>query len=406
MILKVDFLKSINFNVDIKYTLLVLSTIAIPINLSIIGPLRLLDIFLLILIGICFSDLKLKITTFQIYFGLLVLGVISTILSVYGQGITGIQTIFFAYKFTMPILILKTLEKIDLSESQVKNLLNWQLLVYIFLILWVFLYLYLRSIGVIRGSMRPSLPFNENYWITDSHFYSSVLWMYFVLAFHIYHRMVSKWILPVLFITAVASALLTGGRSGLVLMVSYFFIYNILTFRPYIKRRYMPFYFAGLIALIPTIFFFWQKVMESNLIQRALNFDLINDPSSLSRVRKLKLALDNNLDTGLLFGQGFLTQRARWYDGGFATINAYFGLTGALVVLILLYNFFSNRIFSYRKSQPVLFAVLYSFTMSYIITNLISDYFLLTRSIFPFVLNFVLIQYYFNNKRKREIQTL
>ncbi|MEQ9099172.1 MAG: hypothetical protein RIF40_08495 [Imperialibacter sp.] len=388
--------------VDFSYILLSVSVLAVPFNLKLLGPFRLLDISLMLLILIYIKDISITSKTFTIYIGLAILVSISTVLSVSEYGVTRFDTIFFAYKFLMPLLIFKALEKRGFAENEISSTINYQILIFLILVLWVYAYLYFRLTGVIRGSFRPSLPFNEDNYTSDSPFYSTVLAMYFILIFFIYKAIKNRLFRGILFVLAIASLLLTGGRSGLVFLAVYFGLYSLFTFKPYISRKRLPIYFVLLIGLIVAGVVASDQIINNRLIERSLSFDLGEDQSAQGRVAKLIMSFENNYQFGLLFGRGFLSHDALWYDGAISTINAYFGILGVFIVSILLYNIYITQIIPLKKDYQKAYYVLFSLTTAYIVTNLISDYYLLTRSIFPFLINFFLIKYILVNARKPE----
>lgn len=394
--LRINQYRKVRINVSV--VLLILAILALPINLKIVGPLRVLDFIILILIILNVNNTKLRTNTLLTYVAIAAFGGISTFLAVMSYGIQGWSTIFFIYKFTLPILIFKTLESIQLNRSELRLLINTQLLTYIFLMVWVYIYLYRVYNGLYYGNFRPSLPFNEDPYATEAHYYSTILWMFFVLYFIIYKPFANQLLKILIFGLAVSSALLTGGRSGIVLLVVFLAIYGFLIFRPYLKTSRIPLYLIGLLVLGFFITIYIDKILEVRVLERALQFELANDASASGRITKLVASFENNEYAGYVMGRGFLSQSILWYDGAFSMANAYFGLSGIIFIIILITNFFLSKVLPHKRKNKELYIALMAYTISYIGVNFVTEYYLLTRSIFPFLLNFVIIQQFLGDK--------
>ena len=144
----------------------------------------------------------------------------------------------FYYKYLLIFLIPWIF--IDVVNSKKRIIMIVSILYYIFftLIVWVYIYYILRLEGIIQGNPRVSYPFS-NYHMSDAHVYSSYLSFTFI-AYQEYikkmlvHTSIHSYIVSIL---AVGAILLTGSKTGLLIISIYFIIICIRFIKHFNKKN-------------------------------------------------------------------------------------------------------------------------------------------------------------------------
>lgn len=366
--------------------------LSFPIAFDIIFSLRIADFILL------FSNPKLN-KSYLIIISLIIL--VSVVNGIYNKGEIDLEKNIFIYKYLLLLTIPWITISVVNSKEQLHKIQNLVFFLFLFMIFWVFIYQILLLNGIIIANFRPSFPFSNNYNHPDSHLYSAFLG--FSLVFYclylikeLNHKLLKKLTVIIL---AVIAIMLTGSRSGmfvifltLVLSIPYL-IFKLV----YIRIKYKNiFYFLFFILLLTIMVLFYIKDIYlflnniSILIERAFNFDLANDQSSLLRVQLFQLAISEMEQSGFLFGLGFSNEKV-WYDGIWSLLFSQGGLS--LIVLFIVYITFTIYI-NHKKYKNTnrwhLFIVTYLIIL-YIIINSITEYLFVTRNAIPVLIMITLL---------------
>lgn len=190
-----------------------------------------------------------------------------------------------------------------------------------------------------------------------------------------------------------AGLLLTGSRTGLllvglsILLYSFYFIFKFFNSKKtLITEKKILIYFVLFLLLLFFLTTFFMPFVDTFLggnqwlIQRALNFDLVNDQSSQGRISKLMVGIGDAEYSGLLLGAG-LNSSLVWYDGLFSILLAHGGLLFVFFIFLFYYLIVkkaSNG--AIRQKDFLLFLLL---VVLYLIANIITEYVFVSRNAFP-----------------------
>jgi hypothetical protein len=369
------------------YVFLCLAIVSLPINKELAGPFRFTDVFLVLALASVAHRIRISKTIFQYVFTLLLILVVSSMLGVWAYGIKNIQNLGFIYKFMVPLFPIFILKEVKVTPKRVQILHKLLFYVFIFLTVWVYTYLVLRFTGRIRGLLRPSFPFSGNFYQSDAHLYSCFLAMCLVMYNFYWKKKFSHGFLLTIFINAIClpAIVLTGSKTGIVIVAFSQFFHTLIYLKGVftIKKRT----FLMVLMLLPLVFYMLSKVDLDNgtlrLVERALDFNS-GDGSSSSRIRKLLISFDQSSGTFFLFGVGLLSNFVTWYDGLIGSTNGFMGLFGvALFSLMIAQLIRSNYFLAKLNDQMKTFIPFAIILSSYIIANLITEYYLVTRGVLP-----------------------
>lgn len=376
------------------FSLLCLSIVLFPLNNSIFLSLRFVDINLLLLMLIFlltnpmlrFGDVLIVLMLFCI---LAISSVLGLLLSIDGS----LERAIFLYKYLLLFFIPTVVLGLDLKQQEIRQLYKLLYYTFLFLSIWAFIYIFLVLNGLIVGQLRVSYPFSDDFNVSDAHLYSSYLGFFFVAYAFYLGRWLNHSILIFTFtlIISAAGIVMTGSRTG-ILMLCIAFILKVPFF---IRKVYKPDKkVIAMLIFLPVLFMVLQAfasklefdVLESvsRLVERATNFNLIQDKSSLGRLGKLEVALHDMERSGFFFGQGILSSTLIWYDGILSILMAHGGLS-----LIMLCCFFTiifvlrafNKARVSKSYEKLSILLLLSFV--YLISNFITEYVFITRNVFP-----------------------
>lgn len=376
--------------------------VVFSINYKFFGFLRILDLIILTLFGF-FLFLKPKINNKQLVTFLLIAFVftLSTYLGVLKNGPIKISRLIFIYKYLFIFLLPWLIVSVIKTEKQIIVVNKLLLINFILLSIWSWMYVYLRSIELIRGTPRPSFP-TLNFFQSDAHLYSSYLG-FFLSAYILYIKDFFRHNLFLSFIISfngIVGLLMTGSRTGILLISITFLAISFSKFKDYlnlvsklkkIQIKKLFFTLSILIFLIEILFMFQYELINNfnHLIRRAINFNLLNDFSSLSRLTKLTLSFEEVSHLGWLLGNG-LKSKLIWYDGIFSMLMAHGGLL-MIILFVVFYFLIMKRIYvnDFNKKNHKIFVFLIGI---YLISNLITEHIMISRNAFP-VLVFLATMY-------------
>ena len=375
------------------FTAICICLVVFSINYKLFAFLRLLDLIIIILFGLFFT-LKPKINTNQLIIFLLitlVLGV-STFFGFLKNGSIELSRLVFIYKylfiFLLPLLIVSVVK----TEKQVLIVNKLLLINFILLSIWSWMYVYLRSINIIEGQPRPSFPALD-YSQSDAHLYSSYLGFFLSVYLLYLKNFFNHSLLLTIFISTngFLGLIVTGSRTGILLISMTFLAIGFTVLKNYIKFDYkfnqkiiskIVIVILILIFLLFCLYFYHFEFLKNiqYLIFRSLNFNFLNDISTLSRISKLMTSIEEISYTGWLLGNG-LKSRLIWYDGIFSMLLAHGGLL-LILLLIIFYSFTIKNIIkctaNKRNSKILIFLI-----SLYLLSNTITEHIMLSRNAFP-----------------------
>ena len=131
--------------------------------------------------------------------------------------------------------------------------------------------------------------------------------------------------------------LLTGSRNPLALYGIVFLLYFI---NSRVDKKILM--LSGIIIFIPILasqFIFLENILPS---MRSFQFDLLNDDSAGSRIKKLFIAIDEYMNYSLIFGQSVFGSSLIWTDGIHTIILVHFGIVGLILYLSILFYYFTK----------------------------------------------------------------
>ncbi|MCT7995241.1 O-antigen polymerase [Laspinema olomoucense] len=373
-----------------------------PINYDLGSSLRLADIgFIIFFIWSVFNQ-KLKISNLSwIIITFFTLYVFSTIYGTFFIGILNPLGFFFIYKYTLPFLLFWIIFNLKLKEKKIIFLFNSYFFVFFILSLYVYIHIYLVINGVLLTSLRPSFPFTFREDASDAHLYSSYIsYNLTALISFVNYKIISLNRLLFYFILCLSlvALILTGSRNGLAaLVVSMTLIggQKILQLLSINKIKIKPQYIIGALLCILILFlagnYFDIKILPelSSLSLRTINFfNLAEDKSTNIRIINFNEVIKNVVTEGpILIGIGFQSYHIVWLDTSIGSLLIASGIVGLCVfIAIILIFLLKNYYVAIKNSRKKEFYSLALVTFNYILTNIATEFFLVTRSIVPFII--------------------
>ncbi|MBS4218991.1 O-antigen ligase family protein [Bacillus sp. FJAT-49711] len=380
---------------------ILLIIISFPVNYNLGFGIRFVDIIVITFIAIILftSNFHKLSHTFIYLYIFLLLYLLSMGYGIIFIGIESSSNFFFIYKYMLPFLLAYSLLKVKLEEQQIYRLIKWFFLIFFLLIIYTYLY-----VLVFSGEGRPSFPFsNDMTWGVDAHLFSAYLsnsLLAFIM-FATYKYKLSYTKRLIIFSASFGALLLTGSRTGIltlaivmvVILITYFFK----SFKIGLIKYRTIFFVLTLILLIPVAVYSYDLVNQQdnykeNLINRALNFNLAEDQSSLSRLNKARMGLELVNKELIFIGVGMQSTEMVWFDNSIANIVVSSGYLGLIAFIFIIVSFIKNTYkVAVRHDRLREFNVFFVVFTHYILVNMITEYFLVSRSIVPFIVFIILI---------------
>ena len=391
-----------------------LSLLLFSIDHKIIYLFRIFDLLIISLIGLfILTNPKVKVELLVVFFLIILVLIISSLLGVIKKGFLNFSRLGFIYKYFFIFFVPWFIVSVVKTYKQIKLVNRLLLINFIFLSSWAWIYVYIRDIGLIQGSSRPSFPFGD-FRQSDAHLYSSYL-SFFLITYLLYFRKFFNHNLLfslIIVFNSIFGLLMTGSRTGMLLIFVFLIIYGMYMLNNFFKlifssqiilsKKIINKFLKKTIILIIFIIFldyFFYEFLEDNYssIIRALNFNLIDDMSSQDRVEKLMVSLNEVLYLGMIFGNG-LSSNYVWYDGILSILIAH----GGFILIFFIFIFYYLII---KKSYPGFFSwnyLLFIFLcLLYLLANLITEYIMVSRNAFPIL---VLLSTLFIDLSKKKVR--
>ena len=267
--------------------------------------------------------------------------------------------------------------------------------------LWVFAYYYMKLNGIIIGHTRVSFPLS-NYIYSDAHLYSVYLSISIIFFISIRDKILySNLFFNTVIAISVLATLSTASRSGtVILFIGFMYIFiSKSTLRSFLKLLLLMIILLSIIVM--AINFISDDINEliEPLFNRAFSFNISNDDSASIRFLSLETAFSDSSSLFNLLGVGVLSSSKVWFDGGLSTFIANTGFIGFILFIGFIVAFIISTIKYKNKYSSILILMF----ILYGLINFISEYFLVTRSVFMFVIYTSLLYVLINqNNLKKE----
>jgi len=394
---------------SIDFLLMLLLIITYPVNYRLLAGMRPVDVVLLVFAVWGMSQRCIRMT--GAYFLLLVFAMLMLLSTWFGILFIGIrhpENFIFFYKYAVPFLCIWLVVSASISERQVCRLLQTLLLSLVFMVIYEFCSLakMVSASPELVAKFRPNFPFtppfgSEGGYLGDAHLLAAYLSTGLVAVFLSHQLGLLKLRLlfyyPLLLSVAVAM-LLTGSRNGIVTsgaVVSLFLLSVLMKGllsenRPLrVTKRSFRLY-ALVLLLICGMFFVSAECSQrmgkaERILDRAFSFDFSADASVLGRVRKLASAANLVLNGPILIGIGMQSSPRRFFDGALGALLVSAGLLGVFVYAAIPVLFLAGlRTSAKRNGRNAEYVIAFFVTLNYALANLITEFFLVSRSVIPF----------------------
>ena len=391
---------TIDKRLDILFKLLVLAIVLSPFNYNIYS-IRPLDIVLVIfilfaipIINVQSNNLKSVLLFFGIFTASIVMG------SLFSNNDTHILRGIFLYKYLLPFLLIAILYSMPFTSKQVDLLVKFLFFVYLFLVIWVFIAVMDHILFAPRhiSGFRPAFPFRDNPFHSDAHLYSVYLSIGLIFFAGIYNKLniATYYKIPFILISLTA-LLMTGSKVGVLIL----FISLILSLL-ILKKRYI-FYILGAVS-IGFLFIYNLTYLSSLNIEiinhfiylsnRTLDYEILNNIAETSRVKKMFIGIEDASIFNYLIGIGIFKATLGWYDSLIGSLMSAVGLIGIIVFIYILFRLVLNNqkyVDGNTKVYNYLFIIL---LICYFIANNTTEFYLVSRSVFPFILYLSILYHY------------
>ena len=372
-----------------RLCLLVLVITTYPITRLSVGPFYIVDIMIISYLLYSLPSIRIRIgSSMKLLWSISFALCVSTLVSI-PHGIIKIDNLVFIYKYCMPILLFVSIRESNLNKAESRMLLRSLEVTYFLLVIYVFIYFFARNSGWITGSFRPSFPFAEDKWSSDSHLYASYLitfLSYFFSKDIVFSRRFSWRYLP-LYILVFIALVLTGSRNWI---IGFFVMVLVtITMSSSIRNRTTIIVAFAIIALL-SIFLIGQ--LERTLPYRIDQIiSRVTSADDAGRINKWSIAINQlfNSTAGFL-GLGLVSQSGTWYDSILVNALVNLGVIGLAYVLYLVLRYL-RRLYVIARTK-IEYKVIFVVLSVYLTTNLFTEFILVSRSVVPFVLLIALVQ--------------
>ncbi len=391
---------TIDRRLNILFKLLILAIILSPFNYN-INSIRPLDIVLVIfillampIISVQSKNLKSVLLFFIIFAASIAMG------SLYSSNDTSIVRGLFIYKYLLPFLLIAVLYCIPFNSKQIDLLLKSLFFVYLFLVLWVFIAILEHNLYDPRKlmSFRPALPFRDDPIHSDAHLYSTYLSIGLIFFIGIYNKInISTYYKIPFILLSLSAILMTGSKTGiLILLIG-------LVLSLFIMKKKYILYTIGTVS-IGLLFIYSLSYMSSlnmefinhfiYLSNRTIDYEILNNIAESSRIKKMYVGISDASIFNYFIGIGIFKSTLTWHDSLIGSLMAHVGVIGIGVFLYILVQLVLNNqkyFDSNTKIYNYLFIIL---LVCYFISNNITEFYLVSRSLFPFIMYLAILYHY------------
>ena len=386
---------------SITFYLLIAIIWLYPLNIPLWRGLRICDATILLLITISIPKMLMSMRSL-VFAGIGMMLYFSTIdlINLSDHHTLYMRNLGVYYKAFMPIVLSLLVWHLRPNKVEAMYLIANLVIVASLTSLWFCAHYILVTVFKFPWNIRLSFPFTTmiNRYTTDSHLVSGFLAFHVVAllsAAYISRHVSTKILCGLLSACLTFPLLLSGGRVGLLSIILTFTVFIIWRLRQHLKFAVTisSLIFATAIA----VYWVASKLDLDPIIKRVFLINPTNlDQSIQGRIAKLNVIVSHFDETMVaLFGGGVLSQPFYWADNIIAQIlriSGAIGLIGVLLGLIVLVQSICKSL-NYRRE---VLAVLLPFGC-YILTNLSTEFFFVTRSIVPVSLWLTLVYCYYKD---------
>lgn len=423
----------------INEVLIVLLSATYFINLPIVYALRPVDIIFCLFAAFNIRKLMFRvcplsvlvITFWVIFFVSIANGIIN-------RGIIQKENFVFIYKYALLFIFLKIILSTNFKEEQITFLIK---ILFTSLLLMVIYTIYLKMFWRNVPFYRPCFPFTKAFptkssgYLGDAHLLSAYLstgLLAFVMChfYNLFSTTQKKYSFFIFCSAAVMALIVTGSRNGVITLgisgilwvIAKGFLalknqrlcYNLksnlqcnwLHLKRSKKRISSRFVLGTYFAVISVVFLsysvLWEYDLRSNKmaktidsgryqipqgVSRTFYFNFWDEQSSFGRVQKQLAAYKITSENGLLIGVGMQSCSRRFFDGAIGNLLICSGVLGT-VVFIAIILFFLAYMFQKAKENDKIkeFQVLFWVFLNYSLACLITEFFLVSRCVIPFLI--------------------
>ena len=379
----------------INFYFISLILILFPMNIDLAASIRPVDlVILMFFIYRLFNENRhtdKNILIISLVFFIFMLA--SVIYGFFFRPLLNFTNIFFLLKYAFPFMLYFSIKNSELSNREIKLLFYLFALMFLFMLVWTLLYQLLKLRGLVRGSWRTSYPFTRASSGSDAHMLSAYFSFHIVLMYICWKKHLLKmnaFFFSILLGLSFGAMLITGSRNGIVSIAICVLIIWWIT-RPG-RRGAVYKHDIALLAILLIVLFLGIMFISSrtsglftseygikSLIERATKLDF-NDNSASFRLLKFSYAFEETLSGPAIIGIGAITSKMGWYDGSIASLLANSGFGGFFVFIILIYTMLKKNhakgLLNKNEDYTQIYFILF---INYIISNLITEFFLVTR---------------------------
>lgn len=391
---------TIDKRLDILFKLLIIAILLSPFNYNIYS-IRPLDIVLMIFILFALPIIDIKSSNFKSVLLFFVIFTVSMAMgALFSTNDSSILRGLFLYKYLLPFLLIAVLYSIPFSSRQIDLLVKFLLFAYLFLVIWVFVAVMDHILFAPRHlvAFRPAFPFRDNPFHSDAHLYSVYLSIGLMFFIGIYDKLNISTYYKIPFIIISATALLmTGSKVGILILLIGFILSLFI-----MKKKYI-FYTIGAVSFGFLFIYSLSHISFLNieivnhfifLSKRTINYDILNHISEMSRVKKMFIGIDDASIFDYIIGIGIFKSTLGWYDSLIGSLMSHVGLIGITAFIYILIRLALNNqkyLDSNTKAYYYLFIIL---LVCYFIANNVTEFYLVSRSVFPFILYLAILYHY------------
>ncbi len=385
-----------------------------PINISLVGSVRPVDILILLFFMYRIFSKNKYYNKDAIFLVLvfLVLMILSILFGLFFRSITSLGYIFFLVKYSMPFILFFSIKNSDLTENELRRLVYIFGVVYLLMLSWTILYQPLRFLGFIKGSWRTAFPFTKPP-ESDAHMLSAYFSFHIILMIFAWRKGILNWKVWRFFLIislSLMAMLITGSRNGILsLLVAYIPLeYYCSSGKMFTyKKKELVVFFLMLIVSLGGLYLllrinnqlFTERFGIKDLVSRAFSFNFSHDLSVNGRQDKLQYAISEVFNGPSLIGIGALTSKMGWFDGIIPSVLVNSGVLGFLVLSILIFFvLIKNRKKAILNDNKVYYQIYLLVIVDYIISNLATEFILVTRGMVFSIFVFAMIEKIINIK--------
>ena len=401
---------TIDRRLDILFKLLIIAILLSPFNYNVYS-IRPLDIVLVIFILFAIPIINIKSNNFKISSLFFVIFTASIVMgALFSTNETHILRGIFIYKYLLPFLLIAVLYSMPFSSKQIDQLLKLLFYVYLFLVFWVFAdmidYRFIEQRTYIAH--RPAFPFRDNSIekLSDAHLYSTYLSIGLIFFIGVYDKLnISNYYkIPFIIISLLALAI-TGSKTGVLVLLIGLFLLLLKT-----KKKYIVYAGSGLVAFFALYYTFVKldiiNIKYMFVFKRIVDFSFLDNISRYSRIIKMNIGIEDAAIFDYLIGVGIFKSSLIWYDSLIGILFSHIGLIGILVFIFILFRLALNN-GEYLNKDTMKYNYLFMVVLvCYFIANLITEFFLISRSMFPVALYLSILYHYqklaYNKRLKSE----